>query len=73
MNLDNLKIEKNNNVNIMGKIISEGLANPIVKSICTHGKDKNYDEIKKYKMNFVGLSDFVFYLGVHKILEVICY
>ena len=33
MDLDNLKIEKNNNVNIMGKIISEGLTNPIVKAI----------------------------------------
>ena len=47
MDLDNLKIEKNNNVNIMGKIISEGLTNPIVKAICTHGKYKSYDEIKK--------------------------
>lgn len=52
MNLDNLKVEKNNNINIMGKIISEGLANPIVKSICTHGKGKNYDEIKKIQNEF---------------------
>ena len=52
MNLDNLKVEKNNNVNIMGKIISEGLSNPIVKSICTHGKGKNYDEIKKIQNEF---------------------
>lgn len=52
MDLDNLKIEKNNNVNIMGKIISEGLTNPIVKAICTHGKYKSYDEIKKIQNEF---------------------
>lgn len=52
MNSDNLKIEKNDNINIMGKIIGEGLANPIVKSICTHGKGKNYDEIKKIQNEF---------------------
>lgn len=51
MDLDNLKNEKSN-VNIMGEIISEGLRNPIVKSICTQGKNKEINEIKEIQNEF---------------------
>lgn len=43
MILDNEKTIENN----MGKIVSEGLTNPVVKYFCMQGKNKSSDEIKK--------------------------
>lgn len=41
-----------NENNDMGKIVSAGLENPIVKKICTHHQNKNYVEIKKIQLEF---------------------
>lgn len=51
MDSDNLKI-KENKVNIMGKIVREGLEKQIVKRICTQGKNKKNDEINKIQSEF---------------------
>lgn len=38
--------------NDIGKIVSDGLKNPIVKQLCTHPQNKNYSEIKKIQLEF---------------------
>lgn len=58
-NQDILNSSKN-----IGKIVGEGLKNPIVRQLCTHPQNKSYSEIKKYRWSFLDLSDFVFYLKV---------
>lgn len=41
-----------NSCNNFGKIISEGLKNPIVRQLCTHPRNKSYSEIKKIQIEF---------------------
>lgn len=38
--------------NNIGKIVSDGLKNPIVRQLCTHPQNKSYSEIKKIQMEF---------------------
>lgn len=62
MKLNNQDIlSRSNNI---GKIVSDGLKNPIVRQLCTHPQNKSYSEIKKYRWSFLDLSDFAFYLKV---------
>ena len=49
MELNNQEVFNNNN---FGKIISDGLENPIVRKLCTHPRNKSYSEIKKIQMEF---------------------
>lgn len=45
-------ITKESNINNMGEIIKEGLANPVVRRICTQCKDKSSEDIKKIEKEF---------------------
>ena len=50
MKLNNQDIlSRSNNI---GKIVSDGLKNPIVRQLCTHPQNKSYSEIKKIQMEF---------------------
>ncbi len=53
MILDNQEIvRKKDSINNMGKIICDGLKNPVVQHFCIQEKNKSYDEVKKIQNEF---------------------
>lgn len=56
-------ISKNNNI---GKIVSEGLNNPVVRQLCMHPQNGNYIETKKRQLEF---SRFIGFCILFKSIE----
>ena len=56
----------------MGKIVKDGLKNPIVREKCMHPLNKSYPEIKKIQQEFSRFIGFCILFKVQKMLMSIC-